>query len=136
MTSSECCDPIQERNEREMSGFQMGNSNRFPEITSETRGRVVQGVKTTDFFWIEGEADQKDRYRPFAITCLESMQLRVVYWGDRVIGSDGEPDPTDDSNSIVVHFVEGANSARLFKIVGDGLNTSDGGTTGEIVANR
>ncbi len=122
-----------------MSGLlNMGNENRYQEITSETRGRVVTGVQTpgTNFFWINGSAGQKDRYRPFSLTCIEAMELKVIYWGDRVLGSDGEPDITDDTNAIIVHFLEGANSARLFKIIGIATNTSAGGTAGEIVANR
>jgi len=120
-----------------MSGsLNMGNEVRFPEITSETRGRVITGVQAADFLWIEGEAGQKDRYKPFTITCLEATDLTVIYWGDLIRGSDGEPDITDDTNAIRVHLLEGPNSLRLFKIVGIGTNTSDGGTDGELVANR
>ena len=119
-----------------MSGYlNMGNESNFQEITSETRGRAVSGVDTTDYFWTEGEAGQLGRYKPFAITCQEPMDLEVVYWGDK-IGRDDDPDPNDDTNSVIVHFLEGPNTARLFKIVGSASNTSPGGTAGEIVANR
>lgn len=115
----------------------MGNNNRYSEITSETKGKAVSniGLGGVDFLWTEGETGQKFRYKPFSLTCKEPMELKVIYWGD-LPGDESEPNLSDNTNAIIVHFTEGSNSHRLFKIVAGVENSNSGGLLGEIVANR
>lgn len=114
------------------------SNGRYAEITGELRGKAIVDVSPSgnDFFWTDtNDVTAKDRFRPFSLTCKEPMELRVIYWDDRPM-RDFEPDILDNTNSLVVHFTEGSNSHRLFKIVHGPDNTITGGTEGEIVANR
>lgn len=123
-----------------MSGhLNMGNESGYQEITSETKALAVSGIQSADFVWDEGEDFQEFRYRPFSIRCADTTTLKVILWGDRPL-INGEhqgsqvPNLADNSKAVIMHFLEGPDTPRLFKIVGDAGNTSDGGVAGEITA--